>query len=530
MQRILFACFSLICLGAYSASLAADEAQSMVISGSKSHLQNDVDQAITHLTDPKPSDSRKPEDRKVVDLIKPDASKPALRANEIRYTSDTNGFSIILPGTPQFEFDETEGIVIKHAYVVNSGKSRWEVACIKPAKGVDLPLDGALAAFYPKSKERIGSVQTRGFLAGRERRYVVNVEGRPLAVDLRLRKADDFLYLLRVQTWDERLPQEEIDRFFQSLELQADLPKKPEAGLPPLKDAEAYIERGRAFVEKEEFEKAVEDFRTALKNPRTLEAQIAAMMSLLKLGDDDKVSKEVIGFYQRGLKRQERRQLDEAIVDFTEALRLAPDYAPAYFDRGLVWKEKKDDDRALADFAKASQLDTKNAGYVLARARLSLKKGDVAGAIAFSTKAIELKQERVPAYCLRGDAWATKGEDALAIDDWNTALRIDRLHRGAQRMIALTRATSQNAAIRDGNVALEMATKLCEESEWRSYQDLTVLAAAYAEKGEFSKAAEWQKKAVELAPRSLQSYHSARLELYSAGKPYRKPEQKTSGM
>jgi tetratricopeptide (TPR) repeat protein len=50
---------------------------------------------------------------------------------------------------------------------------------------------------------------------------------------------------------------------------------------------------------------------------------------------------------------------------------------------------------------------------------------------------------------------------------------------------------------------------------------LDTLAAAYAEEGQFEKALEWQKKALELAPENFKADLNTRLKLYEAGKPYR---------
>ena len=49
---------------------------------------------------------------------------------------------------------------------------------------------------------------------------------------------------------------------------------------------------------------------------------------------------------------------------------------------------------------------------------------------------------------------------------------------------------------------------------------LDILAAAYAESGDFAKAREWEEKAIELAPKEIKQDYRDRLELYKQGKPY----------
>jgi tetratricopeptide (TPR) repeat protein len=107
--------------------------------------------------------------------------------------------------------------------------------------------------------------------------------------------------------------------------------------------------------------------------------------------------------------------------------------------------------------------------------------------------------------------------------------------------LAWIRATCRDAQYRDGKLAVASATRVCELSNWLDIGALAVLAAAYAETGDFASAVKWQQKAISLTAkpagaRSFQSTRKAmpltekiaaagsledRLALYVAGKPYR---------
>lgn len=65
------------------------------------------------------------------------------------------------------------------------------------------------------------------------------------------------------------------------------------------------------------------------------------------------------------------------------------------------------------------------------------------------------------------------------------------------RDIAWAKATCPIEKYRDGQRAVELATLACELSNWKRFSHLEALAAAYAECGNFSKAIEWQEKAIE---------------------------------
>jgi hypothetical protein len=74
---------------------------------------------------------------------------------------------------------------------------------------------------------------------------------------------------------------------------------------------------------------------------------------------------------------------------------------------------------------------------------------------------------------------------------------------------------------RDGAHAVKLATRACELTEWKDACVIDTLAAAYAESGEFSRAAEFEGMAISLAKPEDSTAMKQRMALYLAGKPYR---------
>jgi tetratricopeptide (TPR) repeat protein len=184
-------------------------------------------------------------------------------------------------------------------------------------------------------------------------------------------------------------------------------------------------------------------------------------------------------------------ELDIAISDCNEAIRLAPNDTYAYNNRGNALYEKGEYDRAIADFNQAIRLDPKD----------------------------------VDAYHNRGLAWAHQGKYDQAIADYNEAIRLDPVFADAYNKRAWLRATCSNTTYRNGSQAIADASKACDLTSRKNWEYLDTLAAAYAEAGQFDRAVQTINKAMTLAPADQQPYCSERLSDYQARRPFREAKK-----
>ena len=78
---------------------------------------------------------------------------------------------------------------------------------------------------------------------------------------------------------------------------------------------------------------------------------------------------------------------------------------------------------------------------------------------------------------------------------------------------------------RDGKEAVGLATRACQLTGWKGPGYINTLAAAYAEAGDFCKAAEYQKKAAALAAgdKRMEADLRSRIGQYERKQPYRDP-------
>lgn len=95
-------------------------------------------------------------------------------------------------------------------------------------------------------------------------------------------------------------------------------------------------------------------------------------------------------FVMRGTAFAEEGQFELAIQDFTEAIRMKPDYSTAFYNRGLTHTKLENYDEAISDFTSAISLVPEHQGAHVWRALSYTLLGRDPEAEADVTRAIEL--------------------------------------------------------------------------------------------------------------------------------------------
>lgn len=117
--------------------------------------------------------------------------------------------------------------------------------------------------------------------------------------------------------------------------------------------------------------------------------------------------------------------LDGAITDLTEAIRLDPDFADAYFQRGLLYVEMLDHDGVIADFSEVIHRDPQNALAYFYRGNAYNELDNYDDAIDDFDATLALNPNHTTAYHSRGLAhWGRRDLDA-AIRDYSATIRLD---------------------------------------------------------------------------------------------------------
>jgi tetratricopeptide (TPR) repeat protein len=270
--------------------------------------------------------------------------------------------------------------------------------------------------------------------------------------------------------------------------------------------AEAHYNLGRLLAEKGGFNDAVNHYEAALAlNPTDAEAHNNLGATLFEIG-----------------------RVDDAIAHYQQALAIRPDYAEASCNLANALIAKGDFDGAIARYTAclAAIPDQEEAQYNFASALL--RKGRTDEAIVEYQKVLQMHPESSDAHANLGSAWLAKGRVRDAMAEYTSALRISPENLAALSNLAWLLATSAEPSLRDGSEAVRLAER-AESASSRSETQPTVLrilAAAYAEAGQFAEAKETAQHALEAANvqgnTTLADALQGEIALYDLGLPYHK--------
>ncbi len=199
---------------------------------------------------------------------------------------------------------------------------------------------------------------------------------------------------------------------------------------------------------------AQEYFQRALARSKSdADGRIADYTEALRLNPQ-----YVHAYYNRGIAHYSRGNLDEAIADYSETIRLHPQYVDSFYNRGNALYDKGDLDGAIADYTQVLRLDPQYAIAYNNRGNALYDKGDLDGAIADYAQAIQLNPQYSVSFYNRGNALDDKGDLDGAIADYSQAIQLNPQYIGAylNRGVAYERKQEIKKAAADFRRVLEL--------------------------------------------------------------------------
>jgi len=229
--------------------------------------------------------------------------------------------------------------------------------------------------------------------------------------------------------------------------------------------------------------------------------------------------------YNLGTALLRRGQVDEAIQHCERAVVMRPTDPDAQVSLGDALLRKGRIDDAIDHYQKAMMA---RADHFLARYGLChalLEKGELDSAIQVCRSALVLWPLDADCHTALAIALEEKGNPAEAIQHYEKALEVSPSSISTLTNLAWLLATSQDASVRNGPRAVELAAQADRMVGGTNALVLRTLAAAYAENGEFPKAIRTARSAMQLARMhgedSLTTDLDQQIALYQLGMPYR---------
>lgn len=205
-------------------------------------------------------------------------------------------------------------------------------------------------------------------------------------------------------------------------------------------------------------------------------------------------------YYNRGITFSENKEHDEAILEYTRAVEINPNFGEAYDNRGNTYTEKGELDSAISDYTKAIEIDPIDSGAYLNRGNCYLKEGKYEQAFSDYTNALNIRPEFADAFFGRGTIHLRKEEYNSAISDYTNAITLKPSLAGAYlgRGDRYANEGKIEKAIEDYNKFIEIHPEM-ELAYFKRGNN-------YGKTGEYRKAIADYAKVIELNPDTVEAY------------------------
>jgi tetratricopeptide (TPR) repeat protein len=218
-------------------------------------------------------------------------------------------------------------------------------------------------------------------------------------------------------------------------------------------------------------------------------------------------------------------QTSEALSEFAEALRIDPASALAHINMGTLLVRTGDQEAALVHYREAARLAPDDAGVHKDTGMVHLARGSLDDAIASFQEALALDPDMTDVRLQIAIALNRRGRGREAIAQLSEVLRRHPENIDALNGLAWTLATTPDPALRKPAEAVQLAERASALIGGANPSVLDTVAAAYAEAGRFEDAIGTMERAIAILRSGGQEHDlpplEERLQLYRSRVPYR---------
>ncbi|HUB80320.1 MAG TPA: tetratricopeptide repeat protein [Bryobacteraceae bacterium] len=189
----------------------------------------------------------------------------------------------------------------------------------------------------------------------------------------------------------------------------------------------------------------------------------------------------------------------DAAAEFRKALEIEPGDAAFRVSLGEALTSAGRPDDAIVELRRALGAGGANAPARYALGRAFDRKGESQAAVEEYRRALQIDPQNADVHIALGDLFLSQKRPADALTEWRAAIEFRPTDVALLEKTAWLLATSPEAPIRNGEQAMAFATKAMQYAARKDARLLDILAAAYAEKGDFDEAQYIESEAVDAA-------------------------------
>jgi tetratricopeptide (TPR) repeat protein len=204
-----------------------------------------------------------------------------------------------------------------------------------------------------------------------------------------------------------------------------------------------YADRGDAYTRSQDYKRALADYERALElspndpeymrrksQMRTLQKQFLEIQRMKGQSEDldpygdwppkqssRREKDEAMMHAQKGSDFMRAGQFEEAITEFSEAIRILPDEYALYHNRAACYLQMKNDDAALPDFLKAVEKNRDDIDASIKITTIYANRGMYDDALNAISNAITAKPDNAEAVYYRAKVYEKKGMNIEALQD-----------------------------------------------------------------------------------------------------------------
>ena len=217
--------------------------------------------------------------------------------------------------------------------------------------------------------------------------------------------------------------------------------------------------------------------------------------------------KSAADYFNSGVSHHGKGQYDEAIRDFSEAIRLNPNVEVYYWNRGDSYCQKGWYDEAIRDCTEGIRLSPNDTAAYNYRGISYYRKGWYNEAIQDFNEAVRLNPTNAAAYNYRGNAYYKKGQHDEAIRDVEMALSIDPNNKDAKTLLKEIQRAKTAPPPGKGGHKKEKGQQQANKPPEKSAADYFNSGVSHYGKGRYDEAIRDFSEAIRLNPKDAGYYN-----------------------